>query len=237
MIYKARNYITIGVMSVAIFHAPAQTTLGTISGNVYGPDGKGLAGTKVWANIVSKVPRPVDRTPVVPVLNTISEADGSFKISEIPPGDYVLCAGNATLAILNLCGWGGAILFKMTSGLHVSGQSIHLAGGAVLQVHLDDPAGLLAANAHKPEAGLIIGLAGPHGFVPLPAIGSTVTSRDYKMLVPFNTTLNLIVSTRYFRLTDAKGVAISVGATPISVNIPTGAQGTVINLHVVGTGN
>jgi hypothetical protein len=129
----------------------------------------------------------------------------------VPTGDYVLCASNAAAAALNPCTWGGAPLIKMANGLHASNQAIRLAAGATLQMHLDDPGGLLAAHANKPGASLIVGLGAPYGFLPLPIAGSTATSRDYKLLVPFNTTRTLTISTEYFKLTNAAGVAIGAG--------------------------
>ena len=216
--------------------ASAQTTQGAVSGHVYGPDGKGLKDTVVWANVVSPLPRPVDRNSEIPVPKTLSAADGSFALAHMPDGDFVLCAWNKVVAALNPCGWAGAPLVKLTNGLNATGQSIHMAAAATLQVHLDDPSGLLAANAGKAGTGLIIGVNGPHGFVPLPIISSTGTSRDYKILVPFDTALNVMVSTQYFKLADAQGFALS-GAAPIGVSIPTGKQASVVSLRITGAGN
>jgi hypothetical protein len=242
MTHKAHNRFQIGTLVVALaaattICAPAQTAQGSISGTIYGPDGKVLGGAKVWANIVSKVARPVDRNSALPVLSTVTGHDGSFAIPYVPTGDYVLCASNAAAAALNPCTWGGAPLIKMANGMHASNQSIRMAAGATLQVHLDDPGGLLAAHANKPGASLIVGLGAPYGFLPLSIAGSTATSRDYKLLVPFNTTRTLTISTQYFKLTNAAGVPISAGAYATSVAIPSGAPANVISLRVVGAGN
>src|SRR5258708_15536432 len=106
MIHKAHNRFRIDILMPVLLTAssicaPAQSVQGTISGAVYGPDTKPLAGTTVWANIVSPVPRPVDRTSTIPVLKTISAADGSYTLSNVPAGQYVVCASNAAVAALN----------------------------------------------------------------------------------------------------------------------------------------
>jgi hypothetical protein len=119
----------------------------------------------------------------------------------------------------------------------MSGETILMAAGTTLQVHLDDPGGLLAANAAKPGASMILGLATQHGFMPLPITASTGNSRDYKLLVPFNTTHNVMISTRYFKLSDAAGTPFSAASQTIPVTIPAGTPGSVINLRVVGAGN
>src|SRR5260370_6364657 len=242
MTLKFRNRFRIGtllpLLAMSSICALAQSTPGLISGTVYGPDGKPLAGASVWANLVSPAPRPVDHNSTIPVLTAVSAADGTYTLSNVPNGEYVVCARNAEVAALNPCAWGSAPRVQIAGGrLNMSGEAIRMAAGATLQVHLDDPGGLLAANAAKPGASLIMGLATQHGFMPLPITASTGNSRDYKLLVPFNTTHNVMISTRYFKLSNAAGVALSGPSQNIPVTIPSGAQANVVTLRVVGAGN
>lgn len=229
--------ISASVMVATQRRASAQTAQGAISGHIYGPDGKPLGSALVWANIISTPPRPVDRSSILPVLSTSTASDGSFSLSNVPAGDYVLCASNPAVAGLNPCTWGGPPLIKMTAGLQASGQIIHLAAGAALQVHLSDPGGLLAANAAKTGASLIVGLNIPNGFLPLPIAGSTAVSRDYVLLVPFNTNYDLTITTNYFRLNTASGAPIGTGTYTTNVPIPSGTPAQVIGFQVVGTAN
>ena len=125
----------------------AQQSPGTISGIVYGPDGKPLPGTTVWANLVSAAPRPVKANSAIPTLKALTASDGLFTLSQVPLGDYVLCARNAGVAALNPCGWGTAPRIQVTNGRpSMTGQEVRMAAGVTLQVHLDDPAGHLAAH-------------------------------------------------------------------------------------------
>ncbi len=99
MTLKPHNRFRFGIFLPALVMssicASAQPVQGTISGIVFGPNGKSLGGTSVWANLISPAPRPVDRNSGVPVLSAITGGDGSFTISHVPPGDYIL--GNKSL--------------------------------------------------------------------------------------------------------------------------------------------
>src|SRR5690242_9213970 len=109
MINKSHKNMCIGNLVAAVVAttslcATAQTSQGSIAGTIYGPDGKTLGGTLVWANIVSSLQRPVDRkSSVIPVLSALTADDGSFALSNVPAGDYVLCASNPAVAALNPC--------------------------------------------------------------------------------------------------------------------------------------
>jgi hypothetical protein len=239
MIHKAHNRFRTGallaVLATSTICATSQTTQSSISGVVYGPDGKALGGTRVWANIISPLPRPVDRnSSTIPVLSTITARDGTFALPYVPAGDYVLCASNAAAAALNPCIWGGAPQVKIANGLNATGQAIRMAAGATLLVHLDDPGGLLPAHIGKEGASLIIGLGAPHGFLPLPIVGITATSRDYQILVPSNSSPSLMISTQHFKLTDPAGVSISTPTYTTSVTIASGTPVAVIQLRVAG---
>jgi hypothetical protein len=227
MIHKTLNCFRIAILSAAL---SAVTMAGVsaqsaISGYVYGPNGKGLAGTTVWANLVSPPPMPVG-----PLLTTVSAGDGSFTLSNVPSGDYVLCARNEGAAALNPCAWGSVPIVKIATGRNATGQTIQMAAGATFAVHLDDPGGLLAANPIK--AVPIVRLATKHGITMLPITGATAVSRDFGLLVPYNATYSVILSTEHFKTSDAAGVPISRAAIP--VNITSGTPAYSISLRVAG---
>ena len=240
MNYKLHNRLNAGLMITLLpLCALAQQAPGTISGIVYGPDGKPLPGTTVWANLVSAAPRPVNASSGIPTLKALTTADGLFTLSQVPLGDYVLCARNIGVAALNPCGWGTAPRIQVTNGRPaMTGQEVRMAAGVTLQVHLDDPAGHLAAHEGKtPGASLIMGVATTHGFHPLPITASSGNSRDYKLLVPFDVTHNVSVSTRYYKINDETGAALNAAGQAIPVRFASGAPPKVVNLKVVGIGN
>src|SRR5260370_40497562 len=91
MIHQAHNRFRIGtllpvLLAASSIWASAQIVQGTISGTVYGPDGKPLAGTTVWANLVSPAPRPVDRSSSIPVLSGVTAGGSSYKHLKMPGG-------------------------------------------------------------------------------------------------------------------------------------------------------
>jgi hypothetical protein len=267
MTFRIENRFRVGILlpilvAASSVCASAQTAQGTISGIVYGPDGKALGGTSVWANLVSAPPRPVDRSAAGSEIppTAVTAGDGSFKLLQVPVGDYALCANHTGVPALNPCVWGGALPVHIASGVSSSGQAIRMAAGAPLQVHLDDPGGLLAANlgqapgvvspivaatsltpsiggnqGQTPGASLMVGVATQHGFLPLVLTGSSAISRDYQLLVPFNITNNLLISTSYLKVTNAAGVTVAGQTIPVSFS--PGTPANVINFQVVGAGN
>lgn len=215
----------------------AQSATGTISGIVYAPYGSPLAGTRVWANIVSAVPRPGPNSSAA-TLSTVTADDGSFTLQQVPMGQYRLCAGSSNIAALNPCGWGNAPLVLIAAGrLNESGQDIRLAAGVPLHLHVVDPGGLLASNEGKVQgAALIVGLATQQGFRPFPVVGSSAASRDYEILVPPSSVQNIQVLGQYFKLSDANGLPLNAASsTPASIAVGVGA--TTVNWQVVGVGN
>jgi hypothetical protein len=267
MTYNPKNRMNAGfllsVLGLSSICAPAQTVKSAILGAVSGPDGKPLSGASVWANLVSLPPRPVDGNSAVPVLRAVSAKDGTFTISGVPAGQYRICSNHSSAGALNPCIWGGAPLvqvssvqlnaaapaFRMETGVphevgkaaqpvFVAAPAFRMETGVPLQVHLDDPGGYVAAHVGKdPKATLIVGLATQRGFLPFPVTATTATGRDYLMLVPLNVTHNVVISTQYFKMTNASGSPI--GAQPISVtfssSVPT--QANVIIVRITGAGN
>src|SRR5260370_3959782 len=121
MTHKANNRFRIGILLTVLatatsFGGLAQTVQGTISGTVYGPDGKPLAGTTVWANLVSPAPRPVDRSSSIPVLSGVTAGDGSYTLLKEPAGEYIGFCRNTGLAPLRTRYRGGAPLVHRPSG-------------------------------------------------------------------------------------------------------------------------
>ena len=54
--------------------------------------------------------------------------------------------------------------------------------------------------------------------------------RDYKLLVPFDVTHNVSVSTRYYKINDEIGAALNAAGQAIPVRVASGAPPKVVNL-------
>src|SRR5579862_8930430 len=85
---------------------PAPSFPGVITGQVLAPDGKPVHAALVTAAIVSTVVPRKDRTETPLALSTRSILDGTFSISNVPLGDYIVCAQIESQAFLHTCRWG-----------------------------------------------------------------------------------------------------------------------------------
>jgi hypothetical protein len=213
----------------------AQSVQGTISGVAQTPDGKPLASATVFAIIMSSPPRPLGQNSALPVLSTLSKNDGSFTISNVPPGSYRICARHIGLAFLDPCTWGTAPSVVVGNGnWDWPGQNVQTILGAKLHVHVDDLSGYLAKNVGKAAgAGLAMGVVSPQGFFPLAISDASANSRDYELLVPVNVTHNLRIMTTYFKLTNQANAPVD--ATQTTPVLLTSTQPAAITFHITGT--
>jgi hypothetical protein len=110
---------------------------------------------------------------------------------------------------------------------------------ALVPIRLDDPGQLLAQHEGRtPGAHLLIGIANDARWF-RPAV---VTSRDaggknYQVLIPFNSTINIMVYSAFFQLADAGGLPLPrARAAAIQVSVPAGQQPPTVRLRVTGGG-
>lgn len=113
---------------------------------------------------------------------------------------------------------------------------------------MDDPTGHLATHEGKtPGASMMVGVTTPSGFQHLQKTVSDATSREYRLLVPYDKPLNLAVFSSFFKVNDDDGIArgaqpVTPGSAkaavsaPLAVMVSQGAQAKTVNLHVVGAG-
>lgn len=88
-----------------------------------------------------------------------------------------------------------------------------------------------------PKATLIVGLATPRGFLPLPVTASSGTGRDHSMLVSPNVTHNVVISTQYFKLTGASGAPIGALPIPVTISSSLPTIANVITVRITGVGH
>ena len=94
---------------------------------------------------------------------------------------------------------------------------------------------------------MMVGVTTPSGFQHLQKTVSDATSREYRLLVPYDKPLNLAVFSSFFKVNDDDGIArgaqpVTPGSAkaavsaPLAVMVSQGAQAKTVNLHVVGAG-
>lgn len=134
----------------------------------------------------------------------VSSANGSFLLENLPPGSYTLCAQGSP-AYLDPCSWSQVPPAITVAANEKAIAVIKMTEGALLQVRLNDPSGLLgsaAGSAAKPH--VLIGIATSAGqFYPVLNAGSDAAGRDRKILIPLHANLDLKVSSKSVKLTDS----------------------------------
>jgi len=107
------------------------------------------------------------------------------------------------------------------------------------RVRVDDAGQHLARHEGKTAgAHLLLGV-GADNFVFRPASLASQDSggRDYRVLVPFDAPVKLVVSSSFFQLRDAVGLPLArTGSTVIPVTVPPGQNPGFIRLIVTGSG-
>jgi hypothetical protein len=128
--------------------APAPTggqtaNTGSISGVVTGDDGKTLAAV-VTANGV---------IPLAASGHAKSASSGAFTISGLAAGTYQLCVNVTGGGYLDPCVWEPVLpTVQVTAAQAVSGYVLTVKKGALLQVRVNDPGGVLPVVGPPPSA-------------------------------------------------------------------------------------
>ena len=92
---------------------------------------------------------------------------------------------------------------------------VPLKHGHTLQIHVNDPKGLLPAPIGTTGANhLAIHVIGPSGLAqPVPIVSRSATSRDHLLVVPYDTPLKLLIHSSTFALKDAGSKGLNATST------------------------
>lgn len=218
----------------------AQTPPGAMVGSVRGEDGAPVAGAVVRYARTTRLVGPASRARLAPgeavVQSRISsDANGAFSVSDLPAGEYLLCAEVSAAPFLDPCKWSTSPKITIAAG-SVDRPALVLKRGVFLKVRVNDPKGLLPLMKSDPSRApnLIIGVVfGSGAFLAAANTRADQSGRDYQMSIPTGVPLKLWVFSRHVTLTDAAGLAVdnSGGRIPFQA-VP--GQDQVFTLNVSG---
>jgi len=189
----------------------AQAPFGAMQGSVTAEDGAPVPGAVVLYHRVTRSVRVGGHLQPPPgeavVRSTVpSDTNGVFALSNLPAGDYLLCAEVPSAPYLNPCKWSSSPKVTILPGT-VNRPALVLKKGVFLRVRVNDPAGLLPPVKDGPlgAANLIIGVIFADGAY----LGAANTStgragREYQMSIPAGVPLKLWVFSRHVTLTDSR---------------------------------
>lgn len=181
----------------------AQTAISAgISGKVIGDDNQPLQAT-VWANGFGTAGS----------TKTSSAADGSFSISGLAPGNYVLCGRVAGGAYLDPCAWSSQIVtngnssaISVSSGKVTSGVQLVMTKGAPVSIRVNVPPNVLGVplGAGQPIPHLVIALITPHGLMePVSVVSQDATGINQQATIPPNVPTRVAVIGQGLKVTDS----------------------------------
>ncbi len=207
---------------------------GEVTGTLAGDDGTALSGGHVTLHLVPPYPPGRHRQTD---WAAVSGAGGSFRFTGLREGTYRLCAQVLRSTWLDPCEWGlRPPAVSLSSAQPIAGVNMVLAKGAAVPIRIDDPDQILSQNEGRtPGAHLLLGVpndAKVFGLVPV--ISQDAGGRSHQIVIPFNLTQKLVLSTSFFRLADEVGIALPGTTVQISVLAPSGRTPVPIRLKVTG---
>ena len=268
MMYLVVFLVVVASVSRTVAQTVPASGNAQIRGRVVGEDGKGVASAWVNAQIWPAAaagqspyaPGPgqlpdLPKSPVsvqTPSLGVSpysawaqSGPDGSFSIPNLPAGSYRVCAQSPGSELIEPCAWEAAPkTLAVAAGQAVAAPAIVLYKGYRLQLHIDDPGGLLAKyEGATAAARLFVGVYTPAGlFFPATAAAKTLNAQDHSVLVPYGTPVRIGISSGFFSVGDETGkpLAQMPGAGPV-IQVAKGSVAAPVRFTITGlisgTGN
>lgn len=211
---------------LVLISLPGFAQTASISGVVTGDDGK-LLGAAVTINGV---------LPLRASGRAESGANGAFTISNLPAGNYQICADVTGGGYLDPCAWEPILpKVQLAAGQALTGYQLIVKTGTFLQVRVNDAAGVLSAAASSPSAAtaapsLLLGVfTTRHLFQPLAVVARDAGGVSQQGTIPQGVPVSLHISGQGVQITGSTGASLSAagslttvqssGATPQTVTL------------------
>lgn len=195
---------------------------GVITGTLAGDDGTPIAGADVTLQSTD-APAPIVRRSRTMQRSVRTGEGGLFRFDQLNVGAYRLCAQAPGTLWLDPCEWKFTVpTVPITERLRQPEVKIVLKKGAAVPIRIDDAGQHLERNEGKNiGAHLLMGITTRSAtFQVARQISKDSTSRVYQVVVPFDTTVNAVISSSRFKLTDTTGLALSKIGGGIGTAIP-----------------
>jgi len=128
-------------------------TAGQIEGIVKDDSGKPAAGAFAVATEQSASDHSTH--------TAVSGKNGDYSLDNLRPGTYTVCVQKPGGVNVNACQWSASTQFAKGKGESLTGRSLPVVEGALLQIRVSDPGKLLAASDD-----LLVGVFLPTGLFP-----------------------------------------------------------------------
>jgi hypothetical protein len=194
----------------------SQSNPGAIRGTVADDKGHAISGAIVTAQL--RALPPSSKTAV-------TASDGSFQLTSLPAGPYVLCAQVTAGGYLDPCQWTATPPAATVAAAQVS-VNITLPKGSIVKVRMQDANRQMSQktkDGRQPH--LLIGLPTPRGFSPAHLTHQDSAGSDFEVTVPFDTNLTMHVVSRDLKLGDGRGAPLANNAARDSFLQSSGDRG------------
>lgn len=106
----------------------------------------------------------------------------------------------------------------------------------LLHIRVSDPGQLLTLHEGKtPGAHLLLGVGTDSlAFRIATLLSQDASGRNYQILIPFDRRVNISVTSAFFRMLGANGIALPRSGNMIPVIVPSGQQAPTLLLNVIG---
>lgn len=162
------------------------------------------------------------RTATIFSRRATSGPKGEFAFSGLPAGAYRLCVHLPASKLLDSCSSGGSgFLISLRLNQMIDGVLLPMKQGFELPVRVEDPGGYLEKHEGKTkDAYLAVGVQMGNGpLIPARLARKDRERRDYTVVVPFDSEVNVIAGSRFYTLEDDKGAAIAKGGRRFRVTV------------------
>jgi hypothetical protein len=190
-----------------VAQSPAAHDSGFIAGTVQGEDGSTVAGPYVTLRL-AHTPAHTVQQRFQTQWGVAANEDGTFRFSGLAHGSYRLCVFARDTAWLDPCHWGPAIpSVTLRDGESSRTLAIPLAKGTEVPIQIDDPGRVLFLNEGRTKGAHLLTGVRTAGwmFVPAAPVSREDTAARLKVVIPYETLVDLTVASSFFRLAHGDG--------------------------------